>query len=244
MTAAPLVEVHDDADALAHAVAGELVERIRQAQASGRVPQICLTGGTIASAIHRQVAAIAEESGLDWSAIDFWWGDERYVAADSSDRNEGQARAAFLDALAVPAHRLHPMPAAADGVDVDTAADRFSEHVREHGAGGFDLLMLGVGPDGHIASLFPHHPDAEVGDRIAVGVHDSPKPPPERISFTFEALARSRSVWFLVSGEGKADAVAAALAEPAPSRVEVPAAGVHGEEETVWFLDRAAASRL
>ncbi|GAA4125778.1 6-phosphogluconolactonase [Nocardioides fonticola] len=244
MSAEPRIEVHPDADTLAHAVAGELLDRIHQAQASGHVPQICLTGGTIAEAIHRQIAVIADASGVDWGAVDFWWGDERFVSADSPDRNEGQARAAFLDALGVPAHRIHAMPSTDDVADVDAAAAAFEQAVREHGSGGFDLLMLGVGPDAHIASLFPHHPDAALTDHIAVAVHDSPKPPPERISFTFEALARSRSVWFLVSGEGKADAVAAALADPTPSRVDVPAAGVRGEDETVWFLDRDAASRL
>lgn len=244
MTHEPRIEVHPDAAALAHAVAGEMIERIRQAQASGHTPQVCLTGGTIAEAIHRQVAEIAEESGVDWTAVDFWWGDERFVAADSPDRNEGQARAAFLDALGVPAHRLHAMPSTDDLADVEAAAAAFEAAVREHGSGGFDLLMLGVGPDGHIASLFPGHAGASATGRIAIAVHDSPKPPPERISFTFEALARSRTVWFLVSGEGKAEAVAAALAQPTPDRVEVPAAGVQGEDETVWFLDRDAASRL
>ena len=103
--------------------------------------------------------------------------------------------------------------------------------------------MLGVGPDGHVASLFPGHPALDVDDAIAVAVHDSPKPPPDRIRLTFSALNRARCVWFLVSGEEKADAVAAALAEGTDLH-DVPAAGVTGHEETIWFLDRDAASRL
>ena len=96
--------------------------------------------------------------------------------------------------------------------------------MRTHGAGFFEVLMLGVGPDGHIASLFPGHPALDVTDQIAVAVHDSPKPPPDRVSLTFEAMDRARAVWFLVSGDGKADAVAAALAggdrprDPRPRR--------------------------
>ena len=104
-------------------------------------------------------------------------------------------------------------------------------------------MMLGVGPDGHVASLFPGFPQLDVEDRIAVGVSDSPKPPPERISLTFSALNRSKSVWFLVSGDEKAAAVAQALAEGTDLH-DCPAAGVTGSEETIWFLDRAAASRL
>ena len=101
--------------------------------------------------------------------------------------------------------------------------------------------MLGVGPDGHVASLFPGFPQLD-STEIAVGVTDSPKPPPERISLTFPALNRARSVWFLVSGDGKAEAVARALG--GADLHDVPAAGVTGHEETIWFLDRAAASQL
>ena len=101
--------------------------------------------------------------------------------------------------------------------------------------------MLGIGPDGHIASLFPGF--AQLDDAgTAVGVTGSPKPPPERISLTFAALNRARSVWFLVSGDGKADAVARALG--GADRHDIPAAGVSGHDETIWFLDRAAASEL
>jgi 6-phosphogluconolactonase len=102
--------------------------------------------------------------------------------------------------------------------------------------------MLGMGPDGHVASLFPGHPALDVDDRIAVAVRDSPKPPPERISLSFSALNRSRSVWFLVTTEEKAEA--ADLAIRGADVHDVPAAGVRGRDETVWFLDAAAARRL
>ena len=102
--------------------------------------------------------------------------------------------------------------------------------------------MLGVGPDGHVASLFPGFPQLDVDDRIAVAVTGSPKPPPERISLTFAALNRAKSVWFLVSGDEKAAAVARALAEGTDLH-DIPAAGVTGSEETIWFLDRPAASQ-
>ena len=114
--------------------------------------------------------------------------------------------------------------------------------MREQGAGFFEILMLGVGPDGHVASLFPGHPALDVTDEIAVAVHDSPKPPPDRVSLTFEAMDRAKAVWFLVSGESKAEAVAAAHAPG--DRREIPARGVSGTDETLWLLDREAASRL
>jgi len=115
--------------------------------------------------------------------------------------------------------------------------------VREHGTDEFDVVMLGMGPDGHVASLFPGSAQLDVDDEIAAAVTDSPKPPPERVTLTYGALNRSRSVWLLVSGSEKAEAVARAL-DPATDRHDVPAAGVGGSVETVWFLDRAAASRL
>ncbi len=124
--------------------------------------------------------------------------------------------------------------------DAAAGAAAYAEEVRAHGAGEFDVLMLGIGPDGHCASLFPGHPALDVDDRVATSVLDSPKPPPERITLTFPALNRSRAVWFLASGAGKAAAVAAALAEDGSIQA-TPARGVRGREETTWFLDHPAA---
>lgn len=102
--------------------------------------------------------------------------------------------------------------------------------------------MLGLGPDGHVASLFPGHAALDVNDTVAVAMHDSPKPPPDRVSLTFGALNRSRAVWFLVSGAEKASALAAALA--GGDVHEIPARGVVGQVETLWLVDEAAASAL
>jgi 6-phosphogluconolactonase len=238
----PRIEVHQDPAELSTSVAGELLNRIADAQAAGHVPQVCLTGGTIAESIHREVARLAPASGVDFGAVDFWFGDERFVAPDSPDRNVGQAREAFLDAVGAPAHRVHAMASTADAADVEAGAAAYAAEIKAHGAGQFDIMMLGIGPDGHIASLFPGFPQLDATDAIAVGVTGSPKPPPERISLTFEALRHSRSVWFLVSGEGKADAVARALG--GADLHEIPAAGVTGTDETIWFLDHGSASRL
>ncbi|MDQ3483874.1 MAG: 6-phosphogluconolactonase, partial [Actinomycetota bacterium] len=169
------------------------------------------------------------------------WGDERFVAPDSEDRNAARARGAFLDQ--VGATQVHELASTADAPDVAAGAAAYADTMREHGAGEFEVVMLGVGPDGHVASLFPGAAALDVHDQIAVAVTDSPKPPPERISLTFAALKRTRSVWFLVSGETKSGAVAAALADGTDLH-DVPASGVWGQEETTWFLDSAAASAL
>ena len=237
---APRVEVHEDAAALAASAAGELLNRLAAAQEAGREPHIALTGGTTADLMHRELARLSAGSDVDWSRVVIWWGDERFVGPGSPDRNAGQARATFLDA--VGATQVHEMPSTESATSPDDGAAAYSKDLREHGGGEFEVVMLGVGPDGHIASLFPGQPTLDVDDRIAVGVTGSPKPPPDRITLTFPPLRRSRAVWFLVSGEEKSGAVAQALGGADPH--DIPAAGVEGQDETIWFLDRASASAL
>lgn len=237
----PRVEVQPGPDALATAVAGELLGRLADAQREGREPQVALTGGSIAVLVHRELARLSPGSGVDWSRVGVWWGDERFVEHGSEDRNATGARADLLDP--VGATVVHEVPGPREAADVDAAAAAYDELVRDHGPGRFDVVMLGVGPDGHVASLFPGQDSLAVHDRLATGVRESPKPPAERVSLTFDALCRSRAVWLVASGEGKAGAVAAALA-PEGTVAATPARGVRGEEETVWFLDTGAASGI
>jgi 6-phosphogluconolactonase len=241
---APRVEVHPSADDLATAVAGAFLRLVAVRQAAGGVPQVALTGGSIADKIHRELARLAPDSDVDWTRVEFFWGDERYVTADSEERNGRQAREAFLDTVGVDPARVHEIPSTDDAETVEAAAAAYAETVRSTGSGSFDLLMLGVGPDGHVASLFPGFPQLHVDDAIAVGVTGSPKPPPERVSLTYPALNRSETVWFVVSGADKAGAVGRALATQPPGVDEIPATGVHGRVETIWFLDREAASQV
>ncbi len=238
---APTVEVVPDADTLATRVAARLLERLAEAQADERVPSICLTGGSIAEKLHAELARLSATSDVDWSRVDVWWGDERFVAADDADRNARQAREALLDHVDVDPARVHEMPAAGS-LSLEEAAAAYADELRTRGNDDFDVMMLGMGPDGHVASLFPGHPQLDVDDRTAVAVTDSPKPPPERISLTYAALNRSRAVWFLVTTGDKAQAAHRAIT--GADLHEVPAAGVHGEQETVWFLDEAAAAHL
>lgn len=237
----------DDA-ALARAVAADLLAVLETAQSEGREPHIALTGGTIAVAIHQELGRCGAASAVDWRRVHVWWGDERFVDPASPDRNAGEARRDFVDVVGIPEDHVHEMPSTLDALDVHAGAAAYARSMVEEGADGFDVVMLGVGPDGHVASLFPGYPQLR-SESIAVGVTGSPKPPPRRISLTVGALRRARLVWFVVSGDAKADAVARAHAEagvptdPHDDR-RLPAARVQGVEETVWFVDEAAASHL
>ena len=230
---AATVDVQPDADALATAVARHIESRLAAVQAAGRTPRVVLTGGTIAMAAYRELDADA----LDWANVEFWFGDERFVSVGLPDRNDGQARDAFLDR--VGATRVH---AVADNDCSLSAADAAHAYADALPAEPFDLTLLGVGPDGHIASLFPGFPQLHE-QATAVAVFDSPKPPPVRITLTLPMLNRSDTVMFVVSGADKSDAVARALA-PDGTIDETPARGVQGLTETLWLLDQPAASKL
>jgi 6-phosphogluconolactonase len=247
--AAPEIVRHPSSDALTQAVAERLLTRLAEVQGEGRVPSLALTGGTIANDLYRAVTASPDHGSVDWSRVDFWWGDERFVPADDADRNSGQAREAMLDHLPVDPARVHEM-APSDGPfgdDVDAAAAGYADELRagtpldDATAPLFDVLLLGIGKNGHCASLMPGSPGLH-DDRPVVGVRNSPKPPPTRISLTMGPLARGRELWWIASGQDKAgpvhDAVTGADVE------QVPAAGPKGIERTIWFLDEAAASAL
>lgn len=241
----PTIHVSSSREELATAVASALLARLANAQGRGEVPQIGLTGGSIAEEIHRELARLSHMSAVDWTRVVLWWGDERWLPAGSDDRNEVQARAAFIDEVGVDEANVHAMPASDAGLSLAEAAQAYSETLRELGAGSFEVLMLGIGPDGHVASLFPGHPAAEVADAVVVPVEGSPKPPPERLSLTFEAIERSDAVWFVAAGADKAAAVAAATSMSAapgsPEARECPARVPRGTEETIFWLDEAVA---
>lgn len=235
------VRVHEDASALAADVASALLARLEELQEQGEVPHVGLTGGTIAGTIHQELGRRGPESDVDWSRVVFWWGDERFVDADSEDRNDLSARRDFLDPLGVPADHVHPVPATGAAASAEASAAEYAETLGERWKG-FDVLLLGLGPDGHVASLFPGRPELEEDQRLTAAVHDSPKPPPDRVTLTFLGLRRSDAVWFVVSGGDKAEAVAASRREGPVE--ECPARGVRGAEETVWWLDEEAAREL
>ncbi len=243
MTADPRVLVHPDKQSLADAAAARLVTALVDAQTRSPEAQVALTGGSMGSAIIASVAQVPGRSAVDWTRVRVWWGDERYLPAGDPDRNDTQNDAAGLTELGLDPAKVHRVAGPDASESAEASAEAYAASIREFGQKSWDVVLFGVGPDGHIASLFPHHPAQRIEDAIAVAVHDSPKPPPDRVSLTFECFERSREVWFLVAGPDKANAVAAALT-PGTDRWDVPAAGVRGTDATLWLLDAAAASAL
>ena len=245
--------VRRDSETLATAVAEAFIARVAELQTQDRIPSVVLTGGSIARAIHREIARLSADPAegapsIDWRRVQLWWGDERFVAADDDERNAAQTAEDLLDAVDVDPDRVHTVPATGEVRDVEAAAAAYAETLAAYGPETFDIVMLGMGPDGHCASLFPGYPQLDEAVAPTVSVTDSPKPPPERVSLTFPRLNAADSVWFLVSGEEKAEACARArgdqpgLAGQGSDIVAAtPAAGVLGQTETVWWLDEAAA---
>ncbi|QLL09562.1 6-phosphogluconolactonase [Mycobacterium vicinigordonae] len=241
------IEIFPGTDELVEAAGERLIGVIADAVKARGQAAVVLTGGGNGTGLLRYLAT--REGLIDWSKVQVFWGDDRYVAEDDDERNEKQAREALLDHVDIPASQVHPM-AAADGeygTDIDAAALAYEQILAANAAPGdpaprFDVHLLGMGPEGHVNSLFPDTPAVRETSRLVVAVQDSPKPPPQRITLTLPAIRRSRQVWLMVSGAGKADAVAAAVNGAAP--VTLPAAGATGSETTLWLLDQDAAGKL
>jgi 6-phosphogluconolactonase len=187
---------------------------------------------------------------VDWDRVHLWWGDERFLPSGDAERNDTQANDALLRLLPLRPDFVHAMPATdgPDGEDAEAAAARYAAELARYAPAGadapvFDVLLLGMGPDGHIASLFPEHPGTRETAPSAIAVHNSPKPPPNRISLTFRVIQAAREVWVIASGAEKAKAAGLALTAGTDQTV-IPAAGAHGTEATLWLLDRAGAAQL
>lgn len=253
------VVVHPDAETLAEATGARLLLHLLDAQSVHRPVHVALTGGTVGIRLLAAAAQSAIKDAVDWTGVHVWWGDERFLPAGHAERNDVQARNALLDGLPIPPENVHHVPASDEpGISSpEDAADRYAADLATFATAGvagtagptsddagpavppFDVVLLGVGPDGHVASLFPRHGAVAVTDRTVVAVHDSPKPPPERVSLTFPALEAAEEVWLVVAGADKADAVAKALGGAALD--ETPAAGARGRRRTLWLVDVAAA---
>jgi 6-phosphogluconolactonase len=247
MTGERRVLVFPDRGELISAVAARFLSKTADIIEDRGIAHVCLTGGSVGIAVLAAVGASPSRDAIDWSKVHFWWGDERWVPADSDDRNDKQAREALLDALDVPVSQVHAFPASDGGLSLEEAADayaaelaRFSKKSRSHPR--FDITFLGVGPDGHIASLFPDRSGIRETERTVIPVRDSPKPPPERLSLTRPVLNASARIWLVLAGADKASALGLALA--GASYTEVPAAGAKGRKRTVFFVDRDASAEV
>ncbi|TAM69903.1 MAG: 6-phosphogluconolactonase [Microbacteriaceae bacterium] len=247
MTNERRVLVHPDKEALAASVAARFITKTVDILDNRGRATVVLTGGTMGTAVLAAVNTSPARDTIDWSRVRFWWGDERFVEKHSDERNEKQARKALLDHIDVPAGNVHPFPASDEGLTLDEAAVSYAAQLAENGEDGarwprFDIMFLGVGPDGHIASLFPDRSGIRETEAAVVGVTDSPKPPAERLSLTRPVLNSADRIWLVLAGADKASALGLALA--GASYTEVPVAGAKGRKRTVFFVDRDAAAEV
>lgn len=225
------------AEDVADTVASRLLALIQEKQATQERVDICLAGGTAANAMYERLAELVANITIDFTKLHLWWGDERFVPATDPERNSLQAIERLARTLPIHSTNIHMMAAKDGRKDSRESADVYET---ELGDTRFDLVLLGMGPDGHTASIFPNHPSFKATNRLVIGVEDAPKPPSERITLTFKALNRTEALWFIVTGEGKAEALARVL----DGDESLPAAHAHGEASTLWFCDEAAASAL
>lgn len=224
-----------DGASVAKNVAEAFFVKMDEVLATKPLAHVAITGGTVGIAALAEIAANDRAASFDFNRINFWWGDERFVESDSGDRNAVQAKKALFSKIQIDASRLHEFPSADNGLTLDEAAANFAAYVADikpH----FDLVFLGMGPDGHINSLFPGKPIPAEGV-LVIAEHNSPKPPPQRLSFTYEAMNAADEIWFTVAGADKADAVNVAFGDDPTS---LPVGRVHGKSKTVWFVDQTA----
>jgi 6-phosphogluconolactonase len=241
--AAPQIRVYDDLDQLAHAAAEVFVERSEQTPGAFRV---ALSGGHTPIALHRLLSASPYRERVAWERVQFYWGDDRCVPPDDEQSNYRMARETLLDPLGIPAEQIHRMRTELPPAE---AADQYEQELRatfnlaEGALPRFDFKLLGMGPDGHTASLFPHTAALLETDRLVVA-NEVPQLQTTRITLTAPAINASATVVFLIAGEDKADALEAVLRGPVnpevyPSQLITPTNG-----ELLYLLDRAAAAKL
>ena len=250
----PTRRVLSDQEELARTVALAAIDTIATIQAEGSdahgdgEPRVVVTGGRAGIAVLEELARLERAAAaqadsfpatrIDWSRLWVFFGDERAVPVTHPESNPGQARAALLNEVPIPEARVV-------GIDVhesdrvDAAARNYAAAIEKIAPEGFDLHLLGLGPEGHVNSLFPGSAATAEDEALTAAVHDSPKPPPQRVTLTLPAVRRADRVWLLAAGEEKREAARLAAGDADPN--EVPAAGARGRAETVLFLTEDAA---
>jgi 6-phosphogluconolactonase len=234
------VEVLADKTALIQRSLELVLTKLHSAINTRDVFTIALAGGSTPKPLYEALA----QQDLPWSKVQVFWGDERYVPPTHPDSNEGMARAAWLNQVPIPASNVHPMPTSDS--DPVVAAERYEQELQQifqiqPGAfPAFDVILLGMGDDGHTASLFPHTAALQVHDRlITVGNKDGQP----RITFTAALINQARSVIFMVAGENKQAALAEIFAATADEQA-YPARLIQPQGELWWLLDAPAGKHL
>lgn len=241
------VLVHSDSEALAASITARFLTKVIDLLDEQERVNVVLEGGRVGVKVLETINASPARDGVDWSRVHFWWGDERWVPAGHEDRNDVKAKRALLDHIEQPAECVHPFAASDAGMSIEEAVAAYAAELEAHadsdsGLPTFDVTFLGVGPDGHTASLFPDRAEVNERDATVVAVRNAPKPPAERLSLTRHVLNSSQRIWVEMSGTDKASVLGLALA--GASYAEVPIAGIKGRKRTVFFVDRAAASEV
>ena len=239
------ISIYSDTDALSLDAAHYIVRLAAESIVSHGRFTIALSGGTTPRKLYGMLGDEPYRSQIDWAFVDIFWSDERCVPPDSEDSNYSLAQQVLLSKIPIPAAQVHYMPA--DEADRDAASQSYSDTMRRvfatNGIPSFDLIQLGMGPEGHTASLFPHQASLHEQQRLVMPV-SVPKPPPPRLTFTPPILNAAHNLLFLVTGTDKADAVQAVLEgdynpDEYPAQIVRPTNG-----EVVWMLDTKAASKL
>ena len=251
------IVVSQDAPGLVDIIDARFQNVVSELLAHQDLVHVVLTGGTVGIALLRP---LDETHQLDWSRIHVWWGDERWVPSGHADRNEGQATEALLARVHIPAQNIHRFPASDAGLSLDQAAREYQAELESFApplrrtdflgahfnetetfrTPAFDITFLGVGPDSHVASLFPGLSGVLNRHASVIAVRDSPKPPAERLSLTLPTLNASQRIWVVAAGADKATAVCHGLIVSDAS--VAPVSAVCGTIETVFFTDAAAAA--
>ena len=238
----PELRVLPDPVAVAAAAADRMAETIRESVRRSGSASIALSGGRTPRLLYERLAA-AHAGTVPWRQVHVWWGDERFVPEDDADTNYRMARETLLDRVAIPPDQIHPISTSpADPEAAARAYERTLEQTFGRGLPRFDLLLLGIGGDGHTASLFPRSPAlSETTRRVVVTL--APTAPTTRLTMTFPVLNNASSVQFVVTGAEKASVLRRVL-EGGCAPVDCPAAGVRPSSgEVVWWLDQAVYAR-
>lgn len=226
------INASDVAEQASHYIAQELQQLLK----TKPLVHFCLTGGTVGILTLKHLATNEQFNALDFARIHVWFGDERYVSETSSDRNANQAKEALLDAIAIDSANVHEFPSIESGLSAEDAAKDFEAELTEvfgDVSPAMDLMILGMGPDGHVASLFP----GSKHSGLIVAETNSPKPPPLRLSMSMDLINSSGQIVFVVSGIDKAEVVERIHRD---ENCDLPAAQVEAVSQTVWFIDEAA----
>ena len=239
------IAIFDDKHTLSQNVAEYIMRIVKESIALYGRFTIALTGGTTPGEAYSLLGSEPIKSQIDWQRVHIFWGDERCVPQNNPDSNFYLAQEVLLDKIAIPKSHIHPMPA--DQPDRDVASQAYTVEMQHtfgtNGIPSFDLIHLGMGPEGHTASLFPHQASLHEIHRLVMPV-SVPKPPPDRLTFTPPLLNAARNVLFLVTGSDKAEALHAVLEgeyqpDEYPAQIVRPTSG-----EVVWMLDREVAQKI